>query len=77
MRVLLVNTEEPGSSGVQLSDIFAFSEGSVDYVNSIFDLLLQSSDRCVHISKEFPTKEILHIQSHVFVLSAGSQTSGL
>lgn len=49
------------------------SEFSADYVNSIFDLLLQSSDRCLHIYKEFPTKEILHIQSDVFVLSAGGQ----
>lgn len=46
---------------------------SADYVNSIFDLLLQSSDRCLHIYKEFPTKEILRIQSDVFVLSAGGQ----
>lgn len=50
------------------------SEFSADYVNSIFALLLQPSDRCLQICKEFPTKEILHI--HVFVLSAGGQNSG-
>lgn len=52
------------------------SEFSADYVNSVFDLLLQSSNCCLHIYKEFLTKEILHIQSDGFVLSAGGQNSG-